>query len=78
MGSGSRWVEPGLEAIAELLGSQHGIGKIVQVLAGSTDAQGIIAALVVLGLAAVIFDAFVAILLSYVAGWNLTVQVGGA
>ena len=47
----------GLEAIAELLGAQYGIGKIVQVLAGATDVEGIFAALLVLGLAAVLFDA---------------------
>jgi ABC-type nitrate/sulfonate/bicarbonate transport system permease component len=67
----------GLEAIAELLGSQFGIGKIVQVLAGSTDEQGIIAALVVLGLAAVLFDALAALAFSYVAAWNVTAKTGG-
>src|SRR5262249_26961837 len=41
----------GLEAIAELLGAQYGIGKIVQVLAGATDVEGNFAALIVLGLA---------------------------
>ena len=67
----------GLEAIAELLGSQFGIGKIVQVLAGSTDVQGIIAALIVLGLAAVTFDALAALAFSYVAGWSVAARTGG-
>ena len=31
----------GLEAVAELLGSQTGIGKVLEVLAGATDPQGI-------------------------------------
>ena len=39
----------GLEAVAELLGSQSGIGKVLEVLAGATDPQGIIATLLVLG-----------------------------
>lgn len=67
----------GLEAIAELLGSQQGIGKIVQVLAGSIDMQGIFAALVLLGLVAVIFDALAALLFSYVAGWSVAARTGG-
>ena len=67
----------GLEAIAELLGSQYGIGKIVQVLVGSTDAQGIIAALIVLGLAAVLFDAIAAFVFSYIARWNISAKTGG-
>lgn len=67
----------GLEAIAELLGSQQGIGKIVQVLAGSIDIQGIFAALVLLGLVAVIFDALAALLFSYVAGWSVAARTGG-
>lgn len=66
----------GLEAIAELLGSQYGIGKIVQVLAGSTDEQGIVAALVVLGLAAVLFDALASLAFSYVAKWNVSAKTG--
>ena len=67
----------GLEAIAELLGAQQGIGKIVQVLAGSIDMQGIFAALVLLGLVAVIFDALAALLFSYVAGWSVAARTGG-
>ncbi len=67
----------GLEAIAELLGAQHGIGKIVQVLAGATDVEGIFAALLVLGLAAVIFDALAALLFSYLAAWSVAARAGG-
>jgi ABC-type nitrate/sulfonate/bicarbonate transport system permease component len=66
----------GLEAIAELLGAQHGIGKIVQVLAGATDVEGIFAALLVLGLAAVIFDALAALLFSYLAAWSVAARAG--
>jgi ABC-type nitrate/sulfonate/bicarbonate transport system permease component len=68
----------GLEAIAELLGAQYGIGKIVQVLAGATDVEGIFAALLVLGLAAVIFDALAALLFSYLAAWSLAARTGEA
>jgi ABC-type nitrate/sulfonate/bicarbonate transport system permease component len=66
----------GLEAIAELLGAQYGIGKIVQVLAGATDVEGIFAALLVLGLAAVIFDALAALLFSYLAAWSVAARAG--
>ena len=50
----------GLETIAELLGSQVGLGKIIQVMAQQTDAEGILAALIVLGAAAVLFDTLAA------------------
>jgi len=67
----------GLEAIAELLGSQHGIGKIVQVLAGSTDILGIFAALLVLGVVAVLFDALAALLFSQIAAWSVAARTSG-
>jgi ABC-type nitrate/sulfonate/bicarbonate transport system permease component len=67
----------GLEAIAELLGAQYGIGKIVQVLAGATDVEGIFAALIVLGLVAVVFDALAALAIARVAGWSLAARPGG-
>ena len=67
----------GLEAIAELLGAQYGIGKIIQVLAGATDIQGIFAALVVLGLVAVMFDTLAAFAVLRIAAWNLPARAGG-
>ena len=67
----------GLEAIAELLGAQQGIGKIVQVLAGSTDMEGIFAALLVLGILAVVFDAFTARVFSYISAWSVEARTGG-
>jgi ABC-type nitrate/sulfonate/bicarbonate transport system permease component len=67
----------GLEAIAELLGSQFGIGKIVQVLAGSTDIEGIFAALTVLGLTAVIADALAAVVFSHIAEWSVVARTTG-
>ena len=71
---GGAW---GPEAIAELLGAQYGIGKIVQVLAGATDVEGIFAALIVLGLVAVIFDELAAFAIARVAGWSLAARPGG-
>lgn len=64
----------GLEAIAELLGSQQGIGKIIEVLAGATDAQGIMAALLVLGLVAVGADAIAAWVISRLVAWSAPSQ----
>jgi ABC-type nitrate/sulfonate/bicarbonate transport system permease component len=67
----------GLEAIAELLGSQQGIGKIIEVLAGGTDAEGIMAALLVLGLVAVGADALAAFAISRLAAWSVSAKPGG-
>jgi ABC-type nitrate/sulfonate/bicarbonate transport system permease component len=67
----------GLEAIAELLGAQYGIGKIVQVLAGATDVEGIFAALIVLGVVAVLFDALAAFSVSHIAAWSVAARPGG-
>ena len=66
----------GLEAVAELLGAQQGIGKIIQVLAGSTDIQGIFAALLVLGVVAILFDALAAGSFAYATAWNLPARTG--
>jgi ABC-type nitrate/sulfonate/bicarbonate transport system permease component len=60
----------GLEAIAELMGAQQGIGKIIESLAGSTDAEGIFAALFVLGAAAAIVDALVAAGIRRLTTWH--------
>lgn len=64
----------GLEAIAELLGSQAGMGKVLEVLAGATDPQGIMAALLVLGFAAVIADALAALAVARLAAWSAAAQ----
>lgn len=68
----------GLEAIAELLGSQYGIGKIIEVLAGATDVQGIFAALLVLGLVAVMCDMLAALVIARIAAWSVASRTGQA
>lgn len=50
----------GLAAISELLGLPRGLGKVVQVLATQSDAEGILAAIMLLGLLAVVMDALIA------------------
>ena len=60
----------GLEAVSELLGSQSGIGKVLEVLAGATDPQGILATLIVLGLAAIVTDGLAATLIARFAAWR--------
>ncbi|WP_340109375.1 ABC transporter permease [Pikeienuella sp. HZG-20] len=60
----------GLEAIAELLGAQQGIGKIIEVLAGSLDTEGIFACLLVLGVAAVISDMLMGALARRAMRWS--------
>jgi ABC-type nitrate/sulfonate/bicarbonate transport system permease component len=60
----------GLEAVSELLGSQSGIGKVLEVLAGATDPQGILATLLVLGVAAILTDGLAATLIARFAAWR--------
>ena len=67
----------GLEAIAELLGSQKGIGKAVELFAGAVDVEGIFAALLVLGVVAVLFDAITASCFAKIAAWNVVAHPGG-
>ena len=62
----------GLEAVAELLGSQSGIGKVLEALAGATDPQGIMATLLMLGLTAIIVDALAAFAVARTTKWNAT------
>lgn len=60
----------GLEAIAELLGAQSGMGKVLEVLAGATDPQSIMATLLVLGLTAIMADGLMALAVARVAQWS--------
>jgi ABC-type nitrate/sulfonate/bicarbonate transport system permease component len=64
----------GLEAVAELLGSQSGIGKVLEVLAAATDRQGILATLLVLGVAAILPDALAAAVIARFAAWNFAAR----
>ncbi len=66
----------GLEAIAELMGAQYGIGKIVQLLAGATDVEGIFACLLVLGVVAVLCDVAAAWAIARLAAWNQPARTG--
>ena len=68
----------GLEAISELLGSQEGMGKVLEVLAGATDPEGIMATLLLLGFVAISVDAVVAWAVARVAGWNAGLHSGGS
>jgi ABC-type nitrate/sulfonate/bicarbonate transport system permease component len=64
----------GLEAVAELLGSQSGIGKVLEVPAAATDRQGILATLLVLGVAAILPDALAAAVIARFAAWNFAAR----
>ena len=66
----------GLEAISELLGSQEGMGKILEVLAGATDTEGIMAALLLLGFCAIVADAFAAWAVRRLAAWSASFSTG--
>lgn len=67
----------GLEAIAELLGSQYGIGKAIELFAGATDVEGIFAALLVLGIVAEVFDAIAAFCFGKMTTWSVLARPGG-
>lgn len=60
----------GLEAVAELLGSQEGVGKVLEVFAGATDTEGIMACLLMLGLTAMVVDTIAGWLVRRAARWN--------
>jgi ABC-type nitrate/sulfonate/bicarbonate transport system permease component len=66
----------GLEAIAELLGAQEGIGKIIEVLSGSLDVEGIFAALLTLGIAAVLADIIAGLIVGTITRWSIAARTG--
>jgi ABC-type nitrate/sulfonate/bicarbonate transport system permease component len=67
----------GLEAIAELLGAQRGIGKIIEVISGSLDIEGIFAALLILGAVAVIADFLAARAVGFATRWSVAAPSQG-
>ena len=68
----------GLEAIAELLGAQEGIGKIIEVLAGATDVEGIMAALLLLGTVAIGADWLMALAIARLTPWAMPARMAPA
>jgi ABC-type nitrate/sulfonate/bicarbonate transport system permease component len=60
----------GLATIAELLGLPNGIGKVVQVLATQSDVEGILAAVLVLGVLGVVVDAVLAFAIRQLFSWR--------
>jgi ABC-type nitrate/sulfonate/bicarbonate transport system permease component len=68
----------GLEAIAELLASQRGLGKLIESITKGSDVESLFAALLLLGITAVLFDAAVAALFAFLTRWRASTpaQVG--
>jgi ABC-type nitrate/sulfonate/bicarbonate transport system permease component len=64
----------GLEAVSELLGAQEGLGKVLEVLAGATDSEGIMATLLLLGLVAIIVDTIAGWALQRATRWNASLR----
>lgn len=62
----------GLEAIAELLGLPKGIGNAVKELGTASDAEGILAAILLLGVIGVVLDAALVAVMSRVFRWRAT------
>lgn len=66
----------GLEAIAELLGAQQGIGKITDLLSSTLDFEGIFACLLLLGTVAVVADLVVFKAVAFATRWSITPTQG--
>jgi ABC-type nitrate/sulfonate/bicarbonate transport system permease component len=60
----------GLAAIAELLGMPAGLGKVVEAYATTTDTEAIFAAILLLGIAAVVVDTIVVLALRRLFRWR--------
>jgi len=65
----------GLEAIAELLASQRGLGKLIESISASSDIKTLLAALLLLGLTAALFDMIVALIFSQLTRWRHTARL---
>lgn len=62
----------GLEAVAELLGSNTGIGVIIRVIAGQADTRGIMASVVALSTVAVLCDGALVLAVRTLLRWRKT------
>jgi ABC-type nitrate/sulfonate/bicarbonate transport system permease component len=60
----------GLEAISELLGAQAGVGRAIYALAAVFDLTGVMAIILLLGVIALVFDAFLWRLRRYLTRWS--------
>ncbi|MGE2731369.1 ABC transporter permease [Mycolicibacterium vaccae] len=60
----------GLQAIAELMGSQAGVGRVISVRAGTGDVAAVLALIFVLGLVAVIVDTVFSRTIRRVLAWQ--------
>lgn len=61
----------GLEAIAELLGSNKGIGKVVELYSTNFEAEGIMAAIMLLSVVAILFDFIVVVSARQILRWRV-------
>jgi ABC-type nitrate/sulfonate/bicarbonate transport system permease component len=63
----------GLEAVAELLGSDRGLGVVIRVLAsGQLEITGVLAALLLLGGVAVVVDGLLVMIVRRLLRWRTT------
>ena len=62
----------GLACVAELLGAQFGVGRVIVSLAAVYDVVGMMALVVLLGLLAVFLDGFIVLLRAYLTRWAQT------
>lgn len=60
----------GLEAIAELLGDQRGLGKLIRSIGTALDVENLFAALILLGLTAMIVDIAATLLIASLSPWR--------
>jgi ABC-type nitrate/sulfonate/bicarbonate transport system permease component len=67
----------GLETIAELLGSQRGIGKLIESITQASDIVSLFAALLLLGITAAIVDTIIALIFAWLFRWRASPGTGG-
>ena len=60
----------GLECLAELLGSQRGLGKLIESITNASDTDNLFAALLLLGLAALFCDRLLTFVIRLATPWN--------
>lgn len=60
----------GLEAIAELLGAQQGVGFLIQFYSGAFQIDGMLALVLLLGVVAIIIDRTIVLVIRYITRWS--------
>lgn len=60
----------GIQAVAELLCDQRGIGKVIRSISMTMDVEGVFAALILLGFTAMLIDVIAAFIIAKLSSWR--------